>query len=94
MEHVYVIEVTGPEQVAWLTNPEHYDGEICGGLAPDGTVILSREAKDALDDNGTGTGQVGDLEWDDERQELLIWLPRDGVAHGYPVHERQRSATA
>ncbi|MFI7214342.1 hypothetical protein [Micromonospora maritima] len=37
------VATVGPEQTAWLTNPEHFDGSSAGAENGDGTVTLTEE---------------------------------------------------
>ncbi len=84
IETVYVIETTRPEQVTWLTDPANFDDQDAGEANPDGTVTLTREQMDILRDASDGCDDcgehAGDLEWSDDHDGLLIWLPEgDGL---------------
>lgn len=65
------VATAGPEQTAWLTDPEHFDGATAGVDNGDGTVTLSEEQVDVLRERDTGEGLPGDLEWDDEHGLLV-----------------------
>ncbi len=81
IETVYLINTTRPEHVAWLTDPANFDGHGGGAIGDDGFVFLTREQMDYLGEESDSCGQhAGDLEWSDDHDGLLIWLPHgDGL---------------
>ncbi|MDG4756126.1 MULTISPECIES: hypothetical protein [Micromonospora] len=81
------VATVGPEQAAWLTDPEHFDGATAGTDNGDGTVTLTEEQVDVLRERDTGEGRPGDLEWDDEHG-LLVYLPDGGDCRGFWLVER------
>ncbi|MDG4751590.1 hypothetical protein O7630_11615 [Micromonospora sp. WMMD718] len=79
-----------PEQAAWLTGSEYFDGTSAGVDNGDGTVTLTEEQVDVLRERDTGEGRPGDLEWDDEHG-LLVYLPDGGDCRGFWLVERLRT---
>lgn len=83
------VATVGPEQMAWLIDPEHFNGSSGGADNGDGTVTLTEEQVDVLRERDTGGGRPGDLEWDDEHG-LLVYLPDGGDCRGFWLVERRR----
>jgi hypothetical protein len=96
IEHIWTATV-GPKNAAWLADPRNFDGEHVADDNGDGTVTVTSEHKDVLNDRGN-LDRVGDLEWDDEREELGIWLPYDEVGaermFWYPLMPERREVAA
>ncbi len=98
IETVYIIETTRPEQVAWLTDPANFDDLGGGTVGDDGLVFLTREQMDVLRDASDGCGDcgehAGDLEWSNDHDGLLIWLPDGGGLSAVAMEKKPRASCA
>lgn len=96
MTWVYDISGLGEEQIAWLTEPTHYDlGDgspiETGAVIAPGVVRLTDHALDLLrereeDAGGPGRGEVGSIGWSGHGP--TIYLPCDGAVREWEMIER------